>query len=267
MKTRSVLVRFPGYPLELENLVPDPHLALWAGCLLDAGHSTRIQDYGTVENLQRQIPEDSRDITRPLASLFADDAPLPALGALYTYWQLVRADRAFRVRRESFLIQAADALALRKGLDFVLFRIVNDEDASAAISFAARLRRHRPELRVFAAGPFMDAFAAPFLDAAPCFDACCVGDIERDLVRLAEKLDSPEDWEHIPNLVYRRDGALVHTATRCETELDILPAPAYEPDVYPALAGAGKLRLFLIEDSRGADRPGYAAAAGRPRSA
>jgi len=258
MKTRSVLIRFPGYPLALESLLPDRHLAVWAGCLLDLGHRTRIFDYGTLEMLDRQFPREGRDLLRQLCERFGTEGPMPPLGAMLGYWQLRQTDRAFRTRQEKVAREIARDLADRKGLDFVLFKLSAADDVAPAAAMAARLREWRPELRLFAAGPFADLFAEPLMERIPALDCICVGDIERSLVRLAENLRNPEIWEEIPNLVLRVAGRPWATPRRMESDLGVFPAPAYDPHVYPALGRPGKLMLFAVEDSRGRDLPAHA---------
>lgn len=261
MKTRSLLVYFPGYPLALENLLPDRLLALWAACLLDAGHKTRILDYGTVSSLDRQFPREAREFQKQLCETFCEDRPLHPLNALMGYWQLRHTDRAFRARQEAFGAEVAEGLAARRNLDFVLFKLATPADFAPFARIAARLRELRPEVRIIAAGPLADHFAQSLLEWAPSLDAVCVGDIERTLVRLAEFLHQADRWCDVPNLVYRASDGLRRTEPRFERDLSAFPAPAYEPDVYPALAEGGKLLLFSVEDSRGHELPRHAAPA------
>lgn len=258
MKTRSVLIHFPGYPLAMESLLPDPHLAAWAGCLLDLGHKTRILDYGTLEWCDRQFPREGRELLKRLSEQFVDDSPVPPLGAALTYWQLRQTDRAFRARQEECGRDIAQDVAIRKALDFVLFKLDAVEDVEPAGRIMARLREAKPDLRLLAAGPLANAFAEPLLAQVSALDCVCVGDIERSLVRLAENLRSPEAWEDIPNLVFRAAKRVVHTERRVESDLSLFPAPAYDPDIYPALAGSGKALLFRVEDCRGGDRARHA---------
>jgi hypothetical protein len=251
MKTRSVLIHFPGYPLAMESLLPDQHLAAWAACLLDLGHRTRILDYGTLDWIDRQFPREGRELLKRLADLFTEDGPVPALGAVFTYWQLRHTDRAFRARQDECGREIARDVASRKNLDFALFKLDSVEDVEPASRMAARLREARPELRILAAGAVANAFAEPLLQHIPALDCVCVGDIERSLVRLAENLRNPSEWNDIPNLVFRDGTGVLRTERRVERDLALFPAPAYEPDVYPALAGSGKAMLFRVEDCRG----------------
>ena len=55
-----------------------------------------------------------------------------------------------------------------------------------------------------------------------------------------------EDWLKIPNLVYKSDGNVISTETSRVRDLDALPFPNFDSDVYPAMED-GKIKFINME--------------------
>lgn len=251
MKTNSILVYFPGYPFKPEALLPDRQLAAAAGCLLDSGHITQIRDYGTLEFIDQAFPHAVRAAVRGIADRFFAEAPMTSAAVLSTLWQVRRTDRAFRKVQECLQAEIADDLATIEELDFVCFKLGDSDDFHGAKGLACRLREKRPGMTLVVLGPFADLFGEAILADTNVFDCACIGDAEAGLVELAERLEDRVAWAKVPNLIYRVNGRVHHTQRQSHLDLGALPAPAYEPGVYPALEDTGKLKLFEVEDSRG----------------
>ena len=251
MKTRSVLVYCPGYPADTNALMPNRILAAAAGCLLDAGHATRIYDYGTVETVERLLEGKLSDAARSAGDSILSDSGLNPLHTLHTLWQIRGVDRLFSRRLTGLCHEIAERLVNHRGLHFAGFLINSVEDLPYAALIASRLRVSRPKLRILAFGPIVDLFAESILHDYRTFDCLCQGDIESSLVALAEKVDTPHAWSTIPNLYFRTGSQTVTTQRHDGTSLGSHPAPAYEPDTYPALRAEQKLKMFELEDSRG----------------
>ncbi|MCC6487351.1 MAG: hypothetical protein IT364_07610 [Candidatus Hydrogenedentes bacterium] len=258
MKTRSVLVYCPGYPFDPEALMPSRTLAAAAGSLLEAGHVTHIRDYGTVECVERLVGGKVGEAAKAVAeSLVANSASNP-LQTLHALWRVRAADRAFRVRMKSLACEIADGVANLKGLHFAALMMNVAEDVEWAALIARRLRASRPKLRILAFGRIPELYGESLLRHYPVFDCLCAGDIEFSLLAFAEKAESPQTWHSIPNLLLMEPGGPCAAARSDGGSLGGLPAPAYEPDVYPALRAEQKLKLFGLEDNRGAGVFGHA---------
>lgn len=256
MKTRSILVRYPGYPFAFEALAPDVGIASAAGALLDAGHMTRIEDYGTVDHLGYVYPAEVRDMATRLIERMLSCKNLHPLEVLQTLWELRKTDRAFLLRQSRFSEEAAISLGAMKGLDFVAFKIDQPDDVRGMAEIARRLRLFRPDLCMAGWGRLVELHGGALLEAVPALDCLWVGDIELVAPAFAERAREPEHWDELPNVVYRRNGRVRHTRRVWLDHLGECRA-RYEPEVYPALWGGGKLRLFTVEDSRGCGCSGY----------
>ena len=242
MKTRSVLVAFPGYPFSIQTLLPNPGLAGVAGGLDALGHSTEIWDYGSVELVDRVFPTEIRAATRIVAN--GDCAP-GSLTALSALWRLRRMSEAFAARQVQVGAEVAVQLASIEDLNFVAFWLDQETDFRASLVIAERLRAWAPHVRQVAMGPFVERRSGDIARATEVFDCCCVRDPEWSISRWADRFDRSETWPRLPNLAFRGMAA----AARFEGET--WPAPCYQPEIYPALATGMKLLLFAVETARG----------------
>jgi len=234
MKTRSILVYVPGFPISWRALVPNRPLASLAACLRATGHETEVCDLGTVDVL-RQFSGCARGApSRRSARLGLGRAKHPTASAL------CRVAAGW-----------AESVASETGFDFAVFTLEDRESAGSAVLFAQALRRALPGIRVGASGPGATLFAETLMQATDTFDFLCVGDAEAGIGMLAARIGAPETWVQVPNLIFR-DGSLVRkTEQQTITDLSGLPCPDYSASAYPALAGDQKLKLFEVEHARG----------------
>ncbi|MBN2311371.1 MAG: hypothetical protein JXR94_20510 [Candidatus Hydrogenedentes bacterium] len=251
MKTKSLIVNFPGYPFDINQLLPVHQLASVAACLLAEGHETQICDFATPDTMATLFPAEARDTATALADyLLMDSVPNP-MTTLHLLWRVRTADRAYRRRHGVACARATGWLASARHLDFVVLHLATADDFHGAATMAEGIKALRPGVGIVVLGAFADLFAVDLLDAAQAFDCVCVGDPEHGIVGLADSIHERDSWRRIPNLVYRDGGRAVATERRTVVNLDHLPAPAYEQEVYPAVAAGDKLHLFGIEESRG----------------
>lgn len=95
------------------------------------------------------------------------------------------------------------------------------------LKLAAELRRVLPGVHVTAGGHFPTFAACELLRDFPALDSVVRGEGEFTLLELVQKLDTPETWEDILGLSYRRNGQPVDNPPRpLINDLDTLPPPA-----------------------------------------
>ena len=245
MKTRSVLVAFPGYPFSIQTLLPNLGLAGVAGGLEALGHSTEIWDYGSVELVDRVFPAEIRAATRIVADRFLGDSAPGSLAALSALWRLRGMNEAFEARQGQAGAEVAHQLASSEALSFVAFWLDQETDFRTSLVIAERLRAWAPHVRQAAMGPFVERRSGDIARATDVFDCCCVQDPEWSISRWADRFDRPETWPRLPNLAFQG----MEAAAKFEGET--WPAPCYQPEIYPALATGMKLLLFAVETARG----------------
>lgn len=253
MKTRSALVHFPGYPFHIEALLPNRQLASAAACLVEAGHETYVLDYGALSLLDRLFPERQRDAAQSLADrLLTSEQPSKDLASFRVRWQMRNANRAFREQLHRVCAEVAQEMALlvkAEALDFVLFFVNTPDDWVAARAIAAGISQRHKGVRLAVTGDLLDMYGEPVVADEKEFDLYCAGDTESSIASLAEVIHNPGRWDKAPSLLSRvngRAGKMDHQPA----DLNTLPIPNYDADVYPAIHANEKLLLFTVEDGR-----------------
>ncbi len=253
---RWLLVNYAGYPYAPNSLMPDNGLANLAGALLADGREVEILDYGTVDILRRLA--DPALHPRLVAAWRRLRPPQPSLWARVQQGAALLALRRCESQRTRWQARVVAEIAgevvervRARGIQAVGFKLWNGDGIEGSATIADALRRACPGVRLFAGGPQVDMFADLVPEVYPAFDACVYGDGEETIVALAAEGDHPAAWAALPNLVYR-DGGAVRTTPACHVaDLNSLPMPAYAPDIYPAMRGSNKIKIIVVDESRG----------------
>jgi hypothetical protein len=253
---RWLLINYAGYPFTSSSLMPDNGLANLAGIILEQGGEVQILDYGTVSTVARMTsPALEHRLTRAWTILKSPQSgPLPALRKLATLAGLPGAERE-RQRLQDQLIEdiGRDLISQirRQAIQAVGFKLWNGDGLTGSATLASRIRRECPGVRLFGGGPHVDLFQDRLLRRYPCFDALIYGEGEDTLRDLCTEGAAPEAYAGIPNLLYKSGHTIHKTAERMVMDLDSLPMPVYDPAVYPAMAGDEKIKIIVIDESRG----------------
>lgn len=231
--------------------MPDNGLASLAGALLDAGHEARILDYGTVGTLSRLFPPGLSRRVRPLAEkLFLGSGHLAWHQKLHFLW------RAFRLQRHQRRETAAIAHEIaehadRFDADVVGLKLWNGDGFSGSVRVAEAIKNMSPKTAVIGGGPHVDYFGAHILDYTDAFDALVSGEGERVLPELVSAVEEGRSWDGIDGLLWRDGSRIQKNPNRPIECLDDLPLPVYDENIYPALAGDEKIKIGVVDESRG----------------
>jgi len=248
---RVLLISFAGYPYTPSSLMPDNGLASLAGGLADAGHEVRIRDYGTVSALGRLFPENLRKRVRPLAEkLFMEGRELSRHEKLRFLWAGVRLGRHQRKETAAIARETA-AEADEFGADVVGLKLWNGDGFSGSVAIAGAVRSRLPGVRIVGGGPHVDYFGGHILEYTDVFDALLAGEGERALPRMVDAMSAGGRWSDIEGVICRRGGDVRQKPNVPLDCLDELPLPVYEEQVYPALAGNQKIKIGVLDESRG----------------
>ncbi|MBM4142071.1 MAG: B12-binding domain-containing radical SAM protein [Lentisphaerae bacterium] len=255
---RWLLVNYAGYPFGPNSLMPDNGLANLAASLLADGRAVRVEDCATV-SLMAEFT--SPELTSRLAQAWdrlmpsgpgarAPDAPERAR----LLRCLEQGEEERTALQQALLRRLADELErrIREGrIQAVGFKLWNGDGLLGAAFLAEEIRRRCPAVRVFGGGPHVDIFMERLLEAHDVFDALAFGECEETIRRLGESGADARSYASIPNLIFRADGAIRRSGHEMIRDLDRLPMPVYDPEVYPAMAGDEKIRIIVVDESRG----------------
>ncbi len=249
---RGLLVSYAGYPYTPSSLTPDNGLANLAGALLEAGHEARIVDYGTVSTMRRLFPEPLSAQLKPVAQeLLGGGGGPPTTGQMMKLQELqaqLSDHQEAEVRRIGHEL-VAEVRQFQP--DFVGFKLWNGDGFTGSVGLAQMLREEFPDLHIYAGGPQASWFKGVIYQRTDVFEAIAHGEAEATILALAEHAGGQRDLAQIPAIIYS-EGGQVHEVPRSEwLDLDALPTPVYDPEVYPAMAGEEKIKIIVLDDSRG----------------
>lgn len=248
---RVLLVSFAGYPYSPSSLMPDNGLACLAGCLIDAGHEVRILDFSTVDTIRRLFPERLSRRVRPLAEkLFVENRKLSLiekLSFLYAGHELEKFQTAEIGRVAEDVAREAEAW----GAEYVGLKLWNGDGFSGSVQIAETLRRRLPQVRVLGGGPHVDYFGRHVLEYSDAFHALVHGEGEIVLPQLIEAMLRGQEWRRLPGVIWKEGEAIRRNPSEPIRDLDGLSLPVYDPEVYPALQGDRKIKIGVLDESRG----------------
>ena len=244
-----VLVGYAGYPYTPSSLCPDNGLGILAAVLQQAGHHVRVLDFGTVDTMRRLYPEELSAKVGPLLMQMAGlrGQPPPP--------ELVRALGEADAELEQHQARETQGIAeevAREVADiepaFVGFKLWNGDGFTGSMAIAEAIRRRTPGVKLFAGGPHATWCGPVIYERTGVFDAIAVGEAERTILDLAAHALRGKPLEGIGGIITAAGGDATPVGG---VEMDDIPTAVYDVDVYPALAGDGKLKLFVLDDSRG----------------
>jgi len=254
MATKSMLVSYVGYPNEAFNLMPDNGLANLAACLIRAGHETIIEDCSTVSMISLMYPHDERALMKSLKSRVLSRLTAGGMPDHNDLDEFYAMEDRIDTYQDSKIRSLGRELAKRVhdlSLDFVGFKLWTGAGFHGAIALAKEIRRENPNVKIFGGGPHNDWFMERSFDVTDAFDVMAYGEGEETVVGLAEYVEGRRRLREVPNVIFRENGELVITPQTRVEDLDDLPLPCYDPDVYPAMRGNEKLKVVLVDESRG----------------
>ena len=242
MKSRSLLVNYTGYPTTPNAFMPDNGLAVLANSLLSSGHETTILDYNTID-IMKLLPH---EYGKRLVELAGKDTPdssreLKEISAELDLIQDLDIDEKAR--------EITDIIRRRK-IDFLGFKLWMGQSFENGIKLAKNIKSRNPGIRIFAGGSHVDYFRGNIYKVTDVYDVLAYGEGEETIVDLAEYAIGRRELKSIPNLVIKDGSGVWETPEKRLQNLD-KSFPIYDTDIYPALKGDQKLKLFISEFSRG----------------
>jgi hypothetical protein len=205
-----------------------------------------VLDFGTVNTIKEMFPASFREEYAATSAPENVDARLALLERLEKHQERVVLGEYFR--RIGSIIQ-------QKGIDLVGFKLWHGDGFRFSIMLMEKIRKDFPSVRICAGGPQADIYGADiFARAAHSLDALIIKEGERAFALLADFVDGKCLLRDVPNLLYRENGMIERTETQFIQDLDSLPFPAYQESVYLAMAGDQKIKLFVLDESRGCNQ-------------
>lgn len=249
--SKGILVSIAGYPYSLTSLMPDNGLANLAGALVSQGHEVKIIDYGTVDSIEHLVPPKYRNRLKEIYKSFTTENKkgtwISALELKILTHFLEREVKNFN----HIIIEELTGLIKKEKPDYLGFKLWLGDGLELSINVATILKKRFPKLKIYGGGPLVDLVKETFYKKTSIFDAIAYGEGEETIIGLANHSIGEETLENIPNLIYLTDKGTRRTESRRILNLNDLPFPVYEEDIYPSLKGNQKIKVFTLDESRG----------------
>jgi radical SAM superfamily enzyme YgiQ (UPF0313 family) len=257
---KGVLINYSGYPNTPSSLMPDNGLANLAGSLIREGHEATILDYSKIDTLKRLFPHQYKgelcDLVNKVMKSFAKNAQsnLKELDELHNLDNKINELQNEKVREIS---KEIIEYTKKSNADFVGLKLWTGDGFGGSIRIAEELKRYNPKIPIFAGGPHVDWFREKIYEKTDIFDALAYGEGEETIVGLAEYATGKKRLENIPNLIFRCGKGIIKTKIKRIGDLDQLPSPCYDINVYPAMKGNQKIKIVAFDESRGCNNHCY----------
>jgi len=201
-------------PPTLRGLFPDNGLALLASCLNEKNIDLEIIDYCSLENMKLFF---SNNLKENLEKIIEDIS------------SRIEKENIFHIGSKLFINGFSESI-------YVMERLKQN--------FGNRIT-------AIGGGPQVDYFWNLFDSEglfyeegrkSGAFDNLVINEGEITLPALVKS--KKEDWNKIPNLIYKENGKIVRTLTKRVEDLNSLPFPSYDSENYPSIKEDKKIKFI-----------------------
>ncbi|MFC1479113.1 B12-binding domain-containing radical SAM protein [Planctomycetota bacterium] len=250
----AILINYPGYPSSIDSLMPDNGLANLAGSLKRENWKVLILDYANTDIFGRLVPSEMRKELVKLFARYSETQKLdPDLASEFQKLNQQLYDHALGVQKEI----AQEIISKVREMDalFVGFKLWTGAGQEGSLNIATHIKTELPEIKIFGGGPHAECFGSCVLkELQPAFDVIALGEGEKTIIDLAEFALGKKDLFEIPGIAYWEDEQkteIRENPVESVKDLNTLSDPVYDPKTYPAMEGDSKLKLVMIDESRG----------------
>ena len=249
MATKVLLVTMAGYPMVPSNFMPDNGLAQLAATLLEEGHDVKVVDLNTPELMDRLFPKELRTPMKEIMEkkITGDLGPqnTTRLDELEQRIEDHREKEFYRMGKELAELVKAEKT------DWVGFKLWNGDGFSGSNQMAKAMKVQLPDIPIIAGGSQVDFFNDFLLEVETGFDFFSLGEGEHTVVEFSRFVEGNTDIKHVPNIFFRKNGHKIHTETLRVKDLNALPLPIYDKEIYPSATNQGKFQMSVYEETRG----------------
>ncbi len=245
----GLLINYAGVPYEISSLFPDNGLASLAAVLKNENHTVQIIDYSTTTTIREVFGSEVRKALIPIAPVvfgerMLNDAEIASL--LEIEGEIKKNERSFLDRQ---IIELSKSI-IDNNVRWIGFKLWMS-GTQQSMHIASKLKELFPHLKIFAGGPSIDLFQEAIIEKFSFIDALIFSEAEESLPQLLKWMDGKLDISEISSVIYKTEQGIVKAPVKRIEKLDALPFPVYDEDVYNAMAGNQKMKIFCFDESRG----------------
>ena len=245
---KGLFVSYPGEPINPTTFLPDNGLASLAATLIDEGDEALILDYGTIEQMERCYPKDIRDRLKEIFQKRMDNALSEDDND-----ELITIDKILDKHRKKMIIgigkDIVDKIS-KHNMDFVGFKTWMGDAYPALIDLSTIIKEEFPNLPILAGGPQVLSFTDQMLANVTNIDYFCYDEGEITIKAFSEYLKGKRSINQVPNILYREGHSIKKNEHVVVDNLDLLPLPNYDSNIYPSAISKEKFRMIVLDESR-----------------
>ncbi|MEQ8172691.1 MAG: radical SAM protein [Candidatus Eremiobacterota bacterium] len=248
MKHKIILINYNGLSTELFSLMPDNGLATLASFLVSIGYEPLILDYVTTGLFRTFFTEKTKGIIKEIYRLnnnLYEDKAIKKMNDLKVVFNDIIKETEDKIAEELI------TYIKRFNTPLIGFKLWEGAGFHGSIRIAEKIKKHLPRVITVAGGPHVDMYDTYILDHTYGFDFLIYGEGEIALGELIAYIEGKKNLAAIPNLIYRDGSMIQKNPIQFMNNIEEIPPPLYNEDIYPAMKGNEKIKAFLIEESRG----------------
>jgi len=248
---KGILISIAGVPRSLSDFVPDNGLALLASCLLKNNVDVRIFDFNLPSIFDDIYDKNVKNFLEKFSNKVFVDGKKPdffdILRLKFISSIIERNKKNYIEKLKKFLLETIE----KEKTEFVGFKLWAGDGFDWSIEIGKFLKRKKPELKIFGGGPQVDIFEHLIFEKGDFFDALCYGEGEEVIVEMYNFVQKKRKLKDIPNIIFKENGKIIKTERKYIENLDELPLPVYNSDIYWKIEE--KIKMFVIDESRGCE--------------
>jgi len=246
--TKCILISYAGYPYTLSSLLLDNGLANLAGALIDAGHKVKILDFGTVSTIKKLTPPGHKEKLTDLFNKYRHNIYTDGLDELKL---LNKKIEEYQEQKVHEIGEEVAKFIEKENADFAGIKLWNGDGFTGSIAIAEEIKKRIPGFPIVAGGSHVDLYKEYILSATDKFNVLAYGEGEQIIVDLANYFKGKGRLEKINNLIYKKNGKITITEKKWIEDLNSLPFPVYDENIYLAMKGNEKIKIIVLDESRG----------------
>ncbi|MCM8818631.1 MAG: radical SAM protein [Candidatus Omnitrophica bacterium] len=252
---KGILISIVGIPRSISDFVPDNGLASLASCLIKEDIKIKIFDFNLYTIFEEIYTEEIKNFLNIFSNKVFIKEEKPSL---FEFMKLKMVSRHIEKNKKYYIEKLKNyifEIVEKEKIDFVGFKLWAGDGFEWCMEIGKYLKIKKPELKIFGGGPQVDTFEHWIFEVGDFFDALCYGEGEETIVELSKFVQNNRKLEDIPNLIFKKNGKVIKTERKYIENLDSLPIPVYDADVYWRIDE--RVKMIVLDESRGCPNACY----------
>jgi len=245
---KALLVSYPGEPINPTTFLPDNGLASLAACLIEEGYKAKILDYGTIDLFKRSTLQDYQAILSDLYQKKKQN-----IISKPDENKILKIDKKLSEQREyeiELIGKEINKTINTDNIDFVGFKSWMGDAYPGMLKLTEIIKKQFKDIPIIVGGPQVVSFADLMLEDGKNIDFLCYDEGEPTIVPFARYIEGKEQSKNIPNIMFIKRGLVTKNQHKVIEDLDSLPLPVYDSEIYPSIKNNQKFNMIVIDESR-----------------